>query len=79
VTLDLGNGPEDAELTSAAPLCRSLSDGLNGYRLEILASTGETVIIDAEVEQAATLAMIGKSELGIGECTDASHWLVEGS
>lgn len=78
VTLDIGNGPEDAELTSAAPLCRNLSDGLDGYRLEILSSTGQTVIIDAEVEQAATLAMIGKSELGIGACTDASHWLAEG-
>lgn len=78
VTLDLGNGPEDAELTSAAPLCRNLSDGLDGYRLEIRSATGQVVIIDAEVEQAATLSMIGKSEIGIGACADASHWLSEG-
>lgn len=77
VTLDLGNGPEDAELASAAPLCRNLSDGLVGYRLEIRSATGQVVIIDAEIEQAATLAMIGKSEIGIGACTDASHWLSE--
>ena len=35
------------------------------------------VVIDAEIEQASTLAMIGKSELGIGACHDASHWLSE--
>ena len=78
VSLDLGNGPEEAELTSAAPLCRNLSDGLAGYRLEIRSATGQVVIIDAEIEQAATLAMLDKSELGIGACPDASHWLSEG-
>jgi hypothetical protein len=78
VTLDLGSGPQDAELLSAAPLCHSLSDGLDGYRLEIRSAAGQVIIIDAEVEQAATLGMIGKSELGIGACVDASHWLVDG-
>jgi hypothetical protein len=78
VTLDLGGGPQDAELVSAAPLCTKLSDGLSGYRLEMRSAAGDVVIIDADIEQAATLAMLGKSELGIGACADASHWLVEG-
>lgn len=77
LTLDTGDGPHEAELTSVAPLCADINDGLNGYRLEMKTTAGHTVVIDAEVEQAATLAMIGKSELGIGACTGASHWLSE--
>jgi hypothetical protein len=77
VTVDMGSGPEDAELTSVAPLCGSIADGLQGYRLDIRNASGLRVIVDAEVQQAATLAMLGKSELGIGACAAAARLLSE--
>ena len=77
VTLDSGAGPKDAELVSVAPLCENIIDGLNGYRLEIREPSGRIVVIDAQVQQAATLAMIGKSELGIGACSGAWRHLSE--
>jgi hypothetical protein len=77
VTVDRGEGHEQARFTSEPPLISDLAGGLEGYRLELETEDGAAVVIDGEIEQASTLAMIGKSELGIGACHDASHWLSE--
>jgi hypothetical protein len=77
VDLGAGAGMEPAAFTSEPPLIDSLDAGLGGFGLELRTESGHLVTIGAEVEQAGTLSMIGKSEIGIGACADASHWLSE--
>src|SRR5215510_12373872 len=75
--MDARAGMEPAAFTSEPPLIDSLDAGLGGFQLELRTESGHPVTIGAEIEQAVTLSMIGKSEIGIGACAGASHWLSE--
>lgn len=76
VTVDDGESAE-GRLTAPAPLADTFAGSLSGYTLDIETHDGRTIAITASVEQAATLSMMGTSELGIGASPAASHFLVE--